>query len=118
MDQIFISQLRLEAIIGVYPEERLAPQPIVVDLALTVDTDKAVQSDDVADTVDYNALAQKLAQWSADQQYHLIETLADYLAKKILNTYPIQVVRLKLYKFPVGLKAASAGVEIVRKNTK
>lgn len=114
MDQIFISQLRLEALIGVYPEERLALQTLVLDIELTVDLYKASQSDCIADTIDYDELVNKLQQWVSNRQFHLVEALADYLAEKILNTYHIQGVRLKLYKFPKRLPIASAGIVIER----
>jgi len=114
MDQIFISQLRLETTIGVYPEERLAPQRLALDIELTVDTRKAAQSDNIADAIDYDELTRKLQYWSAEQPFHLVEALAGHLAEKILGTYNIQAVRLKLHKFPAGLPIASAGVVVVR----
>jgi dihydroneopterin aldolase len=115
LDQIFISQLRLEATIGVYPQERLAPQTLIVDIELTTDIHKAAQSDDLADTIDYDQLIKQLQQWTTERAFNLVETLADYLATKILNTPHVQAVRLKLYKFPAGLPIESAGVVVIRK---
>jgi dihydroneopterin aldolase len=117
MSQILISQLRLAAIIGVYPEERLAPQPLVLDIVLTVDTDKPAKSDDVADAVDYAVLIKNLQQWAAENSFYLLEALAHYLAKNIIKVFTqVQAVRLKLYKFPEGLPVASVSVEVFFQN--
>lgn len=115
MDKIFVSGLQLEAIIGIYPEERLVSQAIVLDIELTVNIQKAAHSDSMADSVDYAALVKKLQGWVADSQFQLIEALANHLAEKILKTFvEIQTVRLRLYKFPKGLDVASVSIEVIR----
>lgn len=114
LDQIVINQLKLEAIIGVYPEERLAAQPIVLDLELSVDTSKAAKNDDLADAMDYHALIKKLQYWISQQSFQLIEALAHYLVDNMLAEFAIQVVRLRLSKFPAGLPVASVGVVVTR----
>lgn len=115
MDKIFISQLRLETIVGIHPSERSVPQEIVLDIELKTDIQKAAQSDDVADTVDYDALIQQLQKWTSEQQFHLIEALGAYLTEKILSAYPVEAVCLTLHKFPAGLPIASAGVVVKRR---
>jgi dihydroneopterin aldolase len=115
MDTIFISQLRIETIIGVYAEERLAPQLLLMDVEFTLNTAAAALSDQVADTVDYAALAQKIQVWSDATSFHLVEALAQHLAEKILETYKrIEQVCLVLQKFPVGLPVAGVGVKMTR----
>lgn len=115
MDQIFILALKLEAIIGIHPEERLIPQSIVLDIALTTDTQKAATSDNITDAVDYSELVKKLQEWVMEKQFQLIETLANDLAQKILQTFlKVQSVQLKLHKFPADLPIGSAGIVVVR----
>lgn len=115
MDTIFISQLRIETIIGVYTEERLFPQLLLLDIEFTLDTHAASLSDQVTDTVDYAELTQKIQAWSSETSVHLVEALAQHLAEKILNTYKrVEQVCLVLQKFPAGLPVAGVGVKITR----
>lgn len=114
-NQIFISGLKLATIIGIYPEERLAPQPIVLDIELTADTQKAAISDNIADAIDYADVVKKLQERATKNQCQLVETLANDFVETLFQAFPkIQSIRLRLQKFPAGLPIASAGVIIVR----
>jgi dihydroneopterin aldolase len=113
-DTIFISQLRLEAILGVYPEERKQSQSVVLDIELETRMEAAIKSDDISDTIDYANLISQLKIWIAERPFHLIETLAHHLADKILQTTRAQNVRLRASKFPPELPAASVGVVVFR----
>ena len=53
MDRIFLRDLRVETIIGIYDWERETPQTVSIDLKLATDVTRAAQSDDIADALDY-----------------------------------------------------------------
>lgn len=73
--------LRLNVFLGVYEEELKAPRPVVVDVALRADLAKAAASDDLADTIDYHALAEKIAaETGGGRSFMLVERLADEIA--------------------------------------
>ena len=84
---------------GVYDFERAQGQEFRVDVTLELDLERAAASDDVADTVHYGELADRLAAVIAGEPVHLIETLADRLASHLLKSFPIQKVTIELRKF-------------------
>jgi dihydroneopterin aldolase len=76
-DRITLTGLRVRGHHGVLATERRAGQDFVVDVSLDLDLAPAASSDDVADTVDYGALAEALATVISGEPVNLLETLAD-----------------------------------------
>ena len=76
--------LKVRGYHGVFPEERSVGQDFVIDATLGLDTEVAARSDDLADTADYGALAQRLAAIVQGEPVNLIETLAERLADACL----------------------------------
>lgn len=114
MDKIYITNLRAQAILGVYPGERTRRQPVVVNLTVFTDTRAAARSDELADAVDYAAITRRvLAHLTASRAY-LIERLAQELAELILRDFAVARVIVRLDK-PEALPGADgAGIEIDR----
>lgn len=113
-DIVFIEGLRIDALIGVHDRERHAPQPLLLDIHMRFDTRVAAISDTLADALDYEAVSLRLAEFAAQTQFMLVETLAEGCAGLILEEFGAKGVRLKLSK-PTALgNAAAVGVEIVR----
>lgn len=113
--QLIITELPLEVIIGVYPEERLAPQRLLLDLELDVDIQAAARSDDIQDAVDYAQIAQLLTTWAGGREFQLLEALAYHLMTRLLEQPRIQGACLKLSKFPAGLAIGGASVVLSSK---
>jgi len=114
MDIIYLSQLKLETLIGVYDWERQAKRVIFIDLELATDTRRAASTDDLAHTVDYGALAQRLTELAEKSEFFLIETLADRFANLILQEFNVRWVRLKLSKRGAIPTANDVGLIIER----
>ncbi|MGM0412508.1 MAG: dihydroneopterin aldolase [Pseudomonadota bacterium] len=114
MDTIYLTDLRLEATLGVPDWERALPQPVRLDLELEVDLAAAGASDDVADTVDYAAVAERLRAVAADGEYRLLEALAERLAATLLAEYPVAAARLRLDKSGAVPGCGTTGVAIRR----
>ncbi len=114
MDIIYLSQLKLETLIGVYAWERQAKRTIFIDLELATDTRRAASTDDLVHTVDYGALAQRLTELAEKSEFFLIETLADRLANLILQEFNVRWLRLKLSKRGAIPTAADVGLVIER----
>jgi 7,8-dihydroneopterin aldolase/epimerase/oxygenase len=116
-DRIEILDLRVLGVHGVLPEERERAQPFSVDLVAWVDMAAAQQSDELADTVDYGALAALVAEVVSGRSYQLLEALAGRLADALLGTDPrlltVEVTVRKL-RPPVALDVASTGVRVSR----
>ncbi len=113
-DHVFLRGLTFVTIIGVLPEERYQPQPLVVDATLTVDLAPAAESGDLSDTVDYAGICSEVEAHCHSAQAFLLETLADELARLILNDVRIQSVTLRLTKPRAVEKADGVGNEITR----
>jgi dihydroneopterin aldolase len=116
-DQIEIRDLRVVGVHGVLPEERQRAQPFSLDLVAWVDLAAAQHSDDLADTVDYGALAQLAADVVAQRSFQLLEALAGRLAEALLVADGrINAVEVTLRKLrpPLALDVASTGVRVFR----
>jgi len=81
MSKILISGLREMGVHGVLPEEQQHSQPFEIDLELSVDSDVAVGSDKIEDTVDYGAVIETVSRIVAEERYALLETLAARIAE-------------------------------------
>ena len=116
-DRIEVLGLRLLGVHGVLPEERQRPQPFSVDLVAWVDMAAAQQSDDLADTVDYGALAQLAADVVGGRSYQLLEALAGRLADALLGTdtrLGAVAVTVRKLRPPLALDVGSTGVRVYR----
>jgi dihydroneopterin aldolase len=116
-DRIEILDLRVLGVHGVLPEERERAQPFSVDVVVRVDMAAAQRSDDLADTVDYGALAALAAEVVGGRSYQLLEALAGRLADALLGTDPrllsVEVTVRKL-RPPLAQDVASTGVRVSR----
>ena len=81
MGTIIIKGLRELGVHGVLPEEQTRPQPFEVDVELTVDLEKAGDSDALDDTVDYSAVAEAISRVVRSERYQLLERLATRIAE-------------------------------------
>ncbi len=118
MDKIFISGLEIQTMIGIYPEERTAQQPLLLDIELCIDTHKAASSDAITDTINYDALAMRVRQLAAESHFFLLEALAEHLAQSVMQEFSAGGVRLRIHK-PDAIRnslatAKSVGIEITR----
>jgi dihydroneopterin aldolase len=116
-DRIEIRDLRVTGTHGVLPEERTRAQPFSLDIVAWVDTQAAQQSDDLADTVDYGAVAQAAADVVGGRSYQLLEALAGRLASALLIVDPrLEAVEVTVRKLrpPLALDVGSTGVRVRR----
>jgi dihydroneopterin aldolase len=113
-DIVFIEGLRLPALIGVHDRERHAPQPLQLDIRMRFDNRIAASSDALADALDYEAVSLRLADYIAQTDFLLVETLAECCADLILTEFGAKGVRLKVSKPEALANAAAVGVEIER----
>ncbi len=116
LDTILIEGLRLEAVVGVYPHERDARQPLLFDIALRYDNRMPAASDDVADSVDYAAVCKRVRAFVAAREPQLLEALAEALATDLLQVEGVRHVRLRIGKpaAAAALGAAMVAVEVQR----
>ena len=117
MDRIFIRDLALRCIIGIFPEERREKQDIVINVEISADLRKAGRSDDLNDTVDYKSIKKAILKLVEGSHFQLIESLAERIADIALADEKVQQVVVTIDK-PGALRfAKSSAVEITRKRT-
>jgi dihydroneopterin aldolase len=115
-DQIAVRGIRAFGYHGVLPEERAQGQLFVVDAVLTVDTRSAAASDDLEQTVDYAALAQRVVALVEGDPVNLIETLAQRIADDCLKEDAVRAVEVTVHKpdAPAGVPFGDISVTIAR----
>ncbi len=115
MDKIIIKGLKTKCIIGDYEWERKRPQKVIFDLECEANLLALAENDKIEPgMLDYNLLAREVLKFVGQSSYHLIETLAEAVANLCLNKFPVDAIKVRLYK-PAAIKAAdSAIVEIER----
>ena len=113
-DIVFIEALKVDTVIGVYEWEKTIQQTLQFDVEMRTDTRQAAQIDDLSKTVDYAEVADDIVHLAKENQVELIETVAEMVAKKILDDYPVESVRIKLRKLGAVASTKSVGVIIVR----
>src|ERR1035437_9592168 len=87
MDIIFIDELRISTLIGIYPREKAMPQTVEMSLQIGTSTANAGDSDDIGDTIDYAAVVDRLRRELAAQHFNLLEKLAEYVAGLLLEDF-------------------------------
>jgi 7,8-dihydroneopterin aldolase/epimerase/oxygenase len=115
-DRIALRGLRVHGRHGVFAHERRDGQEFVIDAELEVSTTPAATSDDVDDTVDYGALASRLAAIVAGEPVNLIETLAARLAATCLDDARVSAATITVHKpqAPIALSFDDVAVTIRR----
>jgi dihydroneopterin aldolase len=114
MDIVFIRDLRVDTIVGVYDWERQIKQTLVFDIDMATDIHRAAASDDLQFAVNYHAVSLRVSSYTEAHHTALIETLAEEVAKLILTEFKVPWVRLQLTKPNAVLGAKSVGVIIER----
>ena len=102
MDKIFLNDLKIDTIIGIYDWERETLQTLSFDLEIDWDIRSAAKTDDIAATLDYGSIANTIVNFVEASRYQLIETLAEDLCTLLIREYPIPKLKLTLSK-PVAL---------------
>ena len=113
-DRLIIEGIEAECRLGVYEWEQEKPQPIWIDLELSIDATRAAASDDVRDAVDYAALVAAVRDLAQAKPYRLLETLTEAIAGLVLEQFETKQVRVRVKKKALA-GISGAAVEIERK---
>jgi len=114
MDIIYLKELKIDTIIGVYAWERQFKQTVILDLEMATDIRSAAATDNIADTLNYKAVAKRLIEFVSHSEFQLIETLAERVAEIVLTEFEVQWVRLCLNKRGAVRGARDVGIMIER----
>ncbi len=114
MDKIFLSELKIDTIIGIWEWERRIRQTVVIDLEMSADIAKAAATDEVADTLNYKLVAKRIQEFVADSSFQLVETLAERIAAIIREEFGVAWVKVRVNKPGAIRGSKSVGVLIER----
>ena len=114
-DRVLISDLRCDAILGIYPEERTSPQPVVINLIVDTDCRPAARSQSIEDTLNYAEIAERAIELVVQGKYLLIESLVEDIAAMVLEHSRAEAVRVRVEKPEAVTAAGAVGVEITRR---
>ena len=116
MDIVFIHDLQVETVIGIYDWERKIRQTISLDIEMATDISKAAKSDDIEDTLSYKTVAKRLIEFIEQSEFELVETLAEKICRIVLDEFSVPWVKLTLHKPGAVSGSRSVGVMIERGN--
>lgn len=114
MDKIFLSELKVETIIGIWEWERKIRQTVVIDLEMSADIAKAAATDDVEDTLNYKLVAKRTQEFVAGSSFQLVETLAERIAELIREEFDVAWVKVRVNKPGAIRGSRDVGVLIER----
>ncbi len=114
MDIIYINDLRIETVIGIFDWERKIKQTVVLDIEMAGDCRKAAENDNVEDTLNYKSVAKRLIEFVGNSEYQLVETLAERCAEIIMDEFQVPWVKLRVNKQGALRGARDVGVIIER----
>ena len=112
-DTVSIRDLRVATVIGVYDWEREIEQTLVFSVDMAADVAAAAARDDIADALDYSAVAAMVRTVVTEGKFQLIETAAERVARQLLADYPLGWVRVEVAK-PLSRDGYTAAVVIER----
>ena len=116
MDIIYLKDLRIDTIIGIYDWERKMKQTVIIDLEMATDIRKAADSDKIDDTLNYKSVAKRLISFVGDSEFELVESLAERIAELVMTEFNVPWLRLSLNKKGAVRGVRDVGVIIERGN--
>ena len=117
MDHVFIEDLRIETVIGIYDWERKIRQVVALDLEMAFDNRRPAASDRIDDTLNYKAVSKRLIAFVEGSDFQLVETLAERCAQIVLDEFKVPWLRLKLSK-PGAVRGSKAVGVVIERGSK
>lgn len=115
MDKIFLTELNVECIVGIWDWERRVKQTVIIDVEMAADIRRAAVTDSIDDTIDYKRVAKRLLAFVGESQFQLVETLTEQIARVIVTEFGVSWVKVRLNKRGAIRGARDVGIEIERR---
>ena len=114
MDIVFIHDLQIETVIGIYDWERKIRQTISLDIEMATDIGKAAKSDNIDDALSYKTVAKRLIEFVQQSEFELVEALAEKICSIVMDEFRVPWIKLTLHKPGAVRGSKSVGVIIER----
>ena len=116
-DTVFLHELKVETIVGIWDWERKIRQTVSIDLEMGADIRRAAETDSIDDTLNYKAVAKQVQQLVADSEFQLVESLAEKIAELVLTEFEVSWIKVRVSKPGAIRGAKDVGVLIRRSKT-
>ncbi len=114
MDIVYIRDLKIETVIGIYDWEREIKQTVSLDLEMAHDIRRAAETDNIEDTLNYKAVAKRLISFIGESEFLLVETMAEKCAAIVREEFSVPWLKLRLSKPGAVRGSQDVGVIIER----
>lgn len=114
-DAIFLQDMQVDAVIGIWEWERRIRQTVSIDLKIGIDIRKAAATDTIEDSLNYKQVAKRVQEFVRDSEYHLVETLAENIASVVLTEFDIPWIELRVNK-PGAIRGSRDVGVIIRRD--
>jgi dihydroneopterin aldolase len=114
MDIIFLRELRVETLIGVYEWEKRVPQALQLDLEIALPDSRACQSDNINDALDYSKVVTRIQELLTGRHFSLLEALAEHIAQIVLADFKAPWVKVSVAKLSAIRQCKQVGISIER----
>lgn len=118
MDIVYIRDIKIECVIGVWDWERRIKQTIRIDLEMSADAARAARSDRIDETVDYKAVTKRVVEFASASEFQLVETLAEKISEIVRQEFNVPWIRVRANKRGALRDAGDVGVIIERGDPK
>lgn len=115
-DTIFLNNLRVDTIVGIWDWERKIRQSVNIDLEMAADVREAAAHDDIEHTLNYKLVAKRVQAFVGESTFKLVETLAERVADLLLSEFDLPWVQVSVSKPGAIRGARDVGVRIYRSN--
>ena len=113
-DTVFVHELKVETIIGIWGWERKIRQIVSIDLEMGADIRRAAKTDSIDDTLNYKAISKRVQQFVADSEFQLVETMAEKIAELVLQEFKVPWIQVRVSKPGAIRGAKNVGILIHR----
>ncbi len=114
MDIVYIRELEVETVIGIYDWEREVRQTVSLDLEMGTDIRAAASTEDIEQTLNYKSVSKRLISFISESEFLLVETMAEEISQIVMSEFDVPWLRLRLSKPGAVRGAKDVGVVIER----
>lgn len=117
-DTIFLQNLKVDTIVGIWDWERKIRQTVSIDLEMGADIRRAAENDDIESTLNYKLVAKRVQQFVAVSEFKLVETMAQKIAEVVLQEFDVPWIQVRVSKPGAIRNAKNVGVLIRRESSR
>ncbi len=118
MDIIFLRELKIDTLIGVYEWEKRVPQTLQIDLEIALPSSLACQTDNIDDALNYADIVRDIQKALASRHYNLLEALAESIAQILIEDFKAPWVKVSVAKLQAIRGSRMVGISIERGQAK